>query len=204
MAEATRPPERSDLLQLCADLNRLHAKYLFRDYRKPDQPRWARDCEIIWSPLMNWALGPRTSSLLKYPGRPAIGCPTIKEVDLQDLRRLKTGVWGDQGLAFESIVKEVRQFAARMPPADYSTGLVCFPRSFSALGDQRVPLQPSVADINTISRRRRSGRPPGDRSAMASISVSDSDEAPAEPAGGPPGASAKCGASPGRIALPAP
>jgi hypothetical protein len=28
MAEATRPPERSDLLQLCAELNRLHAKYI--------------------------------------------------------------------------------------------------------------------------------------------------------------------------------
>jgi hypothetical protein len=28
MAEATRPPERSDLLQLCAELNRLRAKYI--------------------------------------------------------------------------------------------------------------------------------------------------------------------------------
>jgi len=28
MAEATRPPERSDLLRLCAELNRLGAKYI--------------------------------------------------------------------------------------------------------------------------------------------------------------------------------
>ena len=28
MAEATRPPERSDLLQLCGELNRLGAKYI--------------------------------------------------------------------------------------------------------------------------------------------------------------------------------
>jgi Nucleotidyl transferase AbiEii toxin, Type IV TA system len=28
MAEATRPPERSDLLQVCAELNRLGAKYI--------------------------------------------------------------------------------------------------------------------------------------------------------------------------------
>jgi hypothetical protein len=28
MAEATRPPERSDLLRLCAELNRLRAKYI--------------------------------------------------------------------------------------------------------------------------------------------------------------------------------
>jgi hypothetical protein len=28
MAEATRPPERSDLLRLCAELNSLHAKYI--------------------------------------------------------------------------------------------------------------------------------------------------------------------------------
>jgi len=28
MAEATRPPERSDLLRLCAELNRLEAKYI--------------------------------------------------------------------------------------------------------------------------------------------------------------------------------
>jgi hypothetical protein len=28
MAEATRPPERSDLLQLCRELNRLGAKYI--------------------------------------------------------------------------------------------------------------------------------------------------------------------------------
>src|SRR5260370_32651273 len=29
------------------------------------------------------------------------------------------------------------------------------------------PSQPRFADINTVSRRRRSGRPPGDRLAMA-------------------------------------
>src|SRR6266446_327036 len=29
------------------------------------------------------------------------------------------------------------------------------------------PSQPPIADVNTISRRRRSGRPPGDRPAMA-------------------------------------
>jgi hypothetical protein len=28
MAEATRPPERSDLLRVCAELNRLGAKYI--------------------------------------------------------------------------------------------------------------------------------------------------------------------------------
>jgi hypothetical protein len=28
MAEATRPPERSDLLRLCAELNRIRAKYI--------------------------------------------------------------------------------------------------------------------------------------------------------------------------------
>ena len=28
MAEATRPPERSDLLRLCAELNRLGARYI--------------------------------------------------------------------------------------------------------------------------------------------------------------------------------
>src|SRR5436309_2706946 len=28
MAEATRPPERSDLLRLCAELNSLHARYI--------------------------------------------------------------------------------------------------------------------------------------------------------------------------------
>jgi hypothetical protein len=54
----------------------------------------------------------------------------------------KKGVWGESRLAFESIVKEVRRFVARMPPVDSTTGSVCCPRSFSALGDQRAEILP--------------------------------------------------------------
>src|SRR4029077_1069691 len=57
----------------------------------------------------------------------------IKEADLQDPRAgLKKGVWGESGLAFESIVEEVRRFVARMPPVDSTTGSVCCLWSFSA------------------------------------------------------------------------
>jgi hypothetical protein len=67
----------------------------------------------------------------------------IKEADLQDPRAgLKKGVWGESRLAFESIVEEVRRFVARMPPVDSTTGSVCFPRSFSALEDQRAEILP--------------------------------------------------------------
>jgi hypothetical protein len=67
----------------------------------------------------------------------------IKEANLQDPRAgLKRGVWGESGLAFESIVEEVRRFVARMPPVDSTTGSVCCPRSFSALGDQRAEILP--------------------------------------------------------------
>lgn len=51
------------------------------------------------------------------------------------LRQLKKGCLGGARLAFESIVEELRRFAARMPPVDSATGSVCFPRSFSALAD---------------------------------------------------------------------
>jgi hypothetical protein len=53
---------------------------------------------------------------------------------------LKKGVWGESRLAFESIVEEIRQFVACMPPVDSTTGSVCSPRSFSALGDQRAEI----------------------------------------------------------------
>ena len=67
----------------------------------------------------------------------------IKEADLRDARAgLKKGVWGESRLAFESIVEEVRRFVARMPPVDSTTGWVCCPRSFSALGDQRAEILP--------------------------------------------------------------
>src|ERR1700726_449672 len=55
---------------------------------------------------------------------------------------LKKGVWRESRLTFESIVEEVRRFVARMPPVDSTTGLVCYPRSFSALGDQRAEILP--------------------------------------------------------------
>ena len=38
--------------------------------------------------------------------------------------------------------EEVRRFVARMPPADSTIGLVCYPRSFSALRDQRAEILP--------------------------------------------------------------
>jgi hypothetical protein len=37
-------------------------------------------------------------------------------------------------------LEEVRRFVARMPPADSTTGLVCYLRSFSALEDQRAEI----------------------------------------------------------------
>ena len=55
---------------------------------------------------------------------------------------LKKGCLGGTRLAFESIVEEVRRFVARMPPVDSTTGSVCCPRSFSALGDQRAEILP--------------------------------------------------------------
>ena len=57
----------------------------------------------------------------------------MKEADLQNPRA---------GFAFESIVEEVRRFVAGMPPVDSTTGSVCCPRSFSALGDQRAEILP--------------------------------------------------------------
>jgi hypothetical protein len=54
----------------------------------------------------------------------------------------RKGVWGESGLAFESIVEEVRRFVARRPPVDSTTGSVCCPRSFSALEDQRAEILP--------------------------------------------------------------
>jgi hypothetical protein len=38
--------------------------------------------------------------------------------------------------------KEVRRFVARIPPVDSTTGSVCFPRSYSALEDQRAEILP--------------------------------------------------------------
>src|SRR5277367_6521286 len=55
---------------------------------------------------------------------------------------IKKGVWGESRFDFESIVKEVRRFVARMPPADSTTGLACCPRSFSALADQKAEILP--------------------------------------------------------------
>ena len=55
---------------------------------------------------------------------------------------IKKGVWGESRFDFESIVKEVRRFVARMPPADSTAGLACCLRSFSALGDQRAEILP--------------------------------------------------------------
>jgi len=55
---------------------------------------------------------------------------------------IKKGVWGESRLDFESIVEEVRRFVAGMPLADSTTGLACYPLSFSALGDQRAEILP--------------------------------------------------------------
>jgi hypothetical protein len=58
-------------------------------------------------------------------------------------RRLKKGsLGGIEVRLFEFIVEEVRRFVARMPPVYSTTGSVCFPGSFSALGDQRAEILP--------------------------------------------------------------
>ena len=45
-------------------------------------------------------------------------------------------------MEIESIVEEVRRFLGRMPPARSTTGLACWPRRFSAPGDQRGEIPP--------------------------------------------------------------
>jgi hypothetical protein len=55
---------------------------------------------------------------------------------------LATDLTGPETIGIMTPFKEVRRFVARMPPADSTTGLVCYPRSFSALGDQRAEILP--------------------------------------------------------------
>jgi len=61
---------------------------------------------------------------------------------LQNTRAEEGSLGGIEVRLFESIVEEVRRFVARMPPVDSTTGSVCCPRSFSALGDQRAEILP--------------------------------------------------------------
>src|SRR5258705_10271165 len=74
--------------------------------------------------------------------------------DLQNPRAgLKKGVWGESGLAFESIVEEVRRFVARMPPVDSTTGSVCCLWSFSAPEDQRAEIPVQRPPALAVGRR---------------------------------------------------
>ena len=77
--------------------------------------------------------------------RPAPPSPDVWRIRRKNSRSqigIKKGVWGESRFDFESIVKEVRRFVARMPPADSTTGLACCLRSFSALADQKAEILP--------------------------------------------------------------
>jgi hypothetical protein len=55
---------------------------------------------------------------------------------------VSTDLTGPEMIVIMTPFEEVRRFVARMPPADSTTGLVCYPRSFSALGYQRAEILP--------------------------------------------------------------